>query len=168
MKGKRICLAALLCALWLTGCGGETAAPQSASGDLAAEASGSVSAETGSEVGADVDAEASGSEGTEPEVVEAEYCAWPGFLDRTVTEDDHTLPLANDGDNTVTLSFVITETDTGTVLYESGSVAPGETALWDIYEAYTAGSHTVTITTTAETGNRLEQQIVLTLPEEGE
>ncbi|MCD8085980.1 MAG: hypothetical protein LUF28_06605 [Clostridiales bacterium] len=164
MKGKRICLAALLCALWLTGCGGETAAPQSASGDLAAEAAGSVSADAGTEA----DTEASASEGTEPEVVEAEYCAWPGFLDRTVTEDDHTLPLANDGDNTVTLSFVITETDTGTVLYESGPVAPGETVLWDIYEAYTAGSHTVTITTTAETGNRLEQQIALTLPEEGE
>ncbi|MCD8160215.1 MAG: hypothetical protein LUE61_03360 [Clostridiales bacterium] len=164
MKGKRIYLAALLCALWLTGCGGENAVSQSAGGDLAAEASGSVSADAGTEA----DAVASGSEGTEPEVVEAEYCVWPGFLDRTVTEDDHTLPLANDGDNTVTLSFVITEADTGTVLYESGPVAPGETALWDIYEVYTVGSHTVTITTTAETGNRLEQQIVLTLPEEGE
>ncbi|MCD7917107.1 MAG: hypothetical protein LUF84_01395 [Clostridiales bacterium] len=164
MKGKRIYLAALLCALWFTGCGGETAVAQSASSDLAAEAAGSVSADASTEA----DAEASGSEGTEPEVVEAEYCVWPGFLDRTVTEDDHTLPLANDGDNTVTLSFVIMEADTGTVLYESGPVAPGETALWDIYEAYTAGSHTITITTTAETGNRLEQQIVLTLPEEGE
>ncbi|MCD8367148.1 MAG: hypothetical protein LUC48_03885 [Clostridiales bacterium] len=156
MRRNWILLAALMCALCLTGCGGEDAASQSGSEAPAAEPA-SVSADA-----------SSGGEAAEPEIREAEYCSWPGFMDLTVTEEHHVLTLANDADNTVTFSFLITEEESGAVLYESGAVAPGEADLWDIYEAYTTGSHTVTITTTADTGNRLAQQIVLTLPEEGE
>ncbi|MCD7858238.1 MAG: hypothetical protein LUG55_10710 [Clostridiales bacterium] len=156
MKRTWIYLAALAWLLCCTGCSGEGTASQSTSGGLAAEAASLSESSVASE------------EAAEPEVREPEYCTWPGFLDKTVTEDNHTLTLSNDEGNTVTLSFVITEDKTGAVLYESGTVAPGESALWDIYEAYTTGSHTVTITTTADTGNRLAQQIVLTLPEEGE
>ncbi len=155
MKRTRILMVALLWVLCFTGCGEAASVSQSGSESLAAAASVSESS-------------ADSEEAAAPELREPEYCAWPGFLDKSVTEDDHTLPLPNDAGNTVTLSFVITETESGAVLYESGAVAPGETALWDIYESYTTGSHTVTITTTADTGNRLEQQIVLTLPEEGE
>ncbi len=156
MKRTWICLAALLWALCCTGCGREGTASQSGSGSLAAaEASVSESSSVSAEAAA-------------PEMREPEYCTWPGFLDKTVTEEDHVLTLSNDEDNTVTLSFVVTEEETGAVLYESETVAPGESVQWDIYEAYTTGSHTVTITTTADTGNRLAQQILLTLPEEGE
>lgn len=147
----------LLLLLCLTGCGG---------GETAAESSSAPAAETSSL--SEGSAGSAGEESSpEPELLEAEYISWPGFLDKTVTEDDHTLTLANDGENGVSLSFLITEED-GTILYESEAVAPGEADLWDIYEAYTAGTHTVIITTIAEPGNQLEQQISLTLPEEEE
>ncbi|MCD7919002.1 MAG: hypothetical protein LUG45_02815 [Clostridiales bacterium] len=156
MRRNWILLAVLMCILCLTGCGGEDAASQSGSEGPAAES-----------VGASASV-SSGGEAAEPEIREAEYCTWPGFMDLTVTAEHHVLTLANDADNTVIFTFVITEEESGAVLYESGTVAPGEEDLWDVYEAYTTGSHTIIITTTAETGNRLEQQIVLTLPEEGE
>lgn len=103
----------------------------------------------------------------EPEPVEPVYLLWPCFGSRTVSGESHTLLLENPEENTVPMRIMIQDLDTGATLYQSESIAPGEREVWDIYDAYQSGSHTVEVRCTAlgEDGvtNTARQTIILTL-----
>ncbi len=73
---------------------------------------------------------------------------YPVFFDRTFDEENHTLSLANDENNAVSLRFTLTEED-GTELFVSDPVPAGESILWDAAEHWTeGGTHSLTILTT--------------------
>jgi hypothetical protein len=91
-----------------------------------------------------------------------------GFVDCTVTASTPYIVLRNLEDNTVYITYTISEG--GSVIYETKAVSPGNVHNWNAYETLkTKGEHTVKISMTTndvetlESCNSASQTIVITV-----
>lgn len=81
------------------------------------------------------------------EETEAADIIFPNFVDFSITDGIDTVELKNYSQNTVSLSFTLTDRD-GQVLYEASSVQPGESQSWKVTDSFDPGTgeHAVTVT----------------------
>ncbi len=102
----------------------------------------------------------------EPEI-RPDYILYPAFSEQVFFKDHYLFTMTNDKANSVDFRFELRD-NSGTVLYTSERVKPGDSVQWDTRERWKDGRHRLVIVSTpidadGTEGNALTQGIAVTV-----